>query len=173
METSHLHQTPVAIQRTGALQDIAPAQPRSLAPIATFTNPSPRTAYRNYSEVEDTFLQRHYCIDMAPEQCAQWLERTAASINQRAVRLSLARRAKGFYAARNDADATTNPPRPQTKPTGPVVQPFRPSIMTGEAVTWRGFEGQPSQRPGAEDHRQHPSLIGGKRVWPDGGVEAA
>ena len=38
---------------------------------------------------------------------------------------------------------------------------------------WPGFESKPIQRPGAEDHRQHPSLIGGKRVWPDGRVEVA
>ena len=56
----------------------------------------------------------------------------------------------------------------ESSPPAAVVQPFRPDFMAGKASSYAGFESRRSMRPGAEDHRQHPSLINGERVWLDG-----
>ena len=101
----HLHMAPGKMRRTGALQAIKPARPRSLVSTVSFTH--------------------------------------------------------GASA------------RASSKSAGVVVPAYRPETMQGPARTWAGFESSPSLRPGAEDHRQHPSLIGNRRVWPDGRVEAA
>ena len=47
-------------------------------------------------------------------------------------------------------------------------------ISTGAVreICTGGYEAMRSTRPGAEDHRKHPSLVGGQRVWLDGRREA-
>ena len=68
----HLHVVPGKMRRTGALQDIIPAHPRSLAPIPAHGQPRDMSTdgRRAYKEHEDLFLQRHYCLEMSAAQCA-------------------------------------------------------------------------------------------------------
>lgn len=152
--------------RTGALQDVETTGPK-------FPAVKTRSPRRPFHAREDDFLMRRYCVDLGPKECSNALRRAWETVKKRAMELGIDSRRDSWkrstYSLKGWKKEAAERLGVIEKPS--VVQPYRPEFMSGPS--WVGFESKPSTRSGADDHAAHPSLIGGKRVWPDGRVEVA
>lgn len=163
----HLHQKPGQMKRTGALQSI-----KDTGPSLPAVKPSARNAFL---ESEDDFLCRRYCVDLGPRECCNALRRTWTTVIKRAQELEIDHRREKWASKTQSLRGWKKQAAERLgvieKKTA-VVQPYRPDFMSS-GPSWAGFESSPCKRAGGDDHAAHPSLIGGKRVWPDGRVDVA